>query len=84
MDNGLALCSMHHVAFDYGAISPSQELGVLVSQNPRGEVHLVKDGILACNGLPLRLPQGKVNEPWHDYTKWHRRNVFKGHSIGGW
>lgn len=82
--NGLALCSLHHVAFDYGAISLSQELRVLVSQNLRGQAKLVRDGLLAFNGQPLRLPSGKVNEPWDDYTKWHRSCVFKGHPIGGW
>lgn len=84
VSNGLALCSMHHVAFDYGAISLSQELRVLVSQNLRGQASLVKDGILAFSGHPLRIPQGRINEPWHDYTKWHRSYVFKGDPIGGW
>ena len=78
VDNGLALCSLHHVAFDYGAISLSENLRVLVSQDLRGQADMVREGLLAFRGQPLRLPNGESNEPQHDYTKWHRSHVFKG------
>lgn len=84
VSNGLALCSLHHVAFDYGAISLSEELRVLVSQNLRGQADLVKDGLLAFQGQQLRKPKGSVNKPWQAYTRWHRSSVFRGHPIGGW
>ena len=50
MSNGPALCSLHNVVFDHGAISMSVELRVLMSQNLCGQAKLVKDGRLAFHG----------------------------------
>ena len=78
VSNGVALCSLHHVAFDYGAISIGRDLCVLISKDLTGQASLVEEGLLAYHGHPIRLPRGKIDEPWQDYTRWHRSHVFKG------
>ena len=78
VSNGLALCPLHHVAFDYGAIALGKDLRVLVSGALTGRAAFVHNGLLAFQGQPIHLPGGKVNEPWQDYTRWHRSHVFKG------
>ncbi|MBM3262621.1 MAG: HNH endonuclease [candidate division Zixibacteria bacterium] len=78
-DNGIALCVLHHVLFDRGALSIDEELRLLVSKDLHGQNH-VETLILAYSGLPIRKPQPGEPEPDTRYTAWHRREVFRGPS----
>ena len=51
-NNGLALCSLHHVAFDQGAIGLSENLCVQVSQDVVGS-NAVVYAIVADRGKPI-------------------------------
>ena len=76
-ENGVCLCSLHHRAFDGGALTIDAELRIQVSEHLTGNGPVV-ESMIALAGTPLRRPmQGhpSVAEP---YTKWHLKHVFKG------
>jgi putative restriction endonuclease len=76
-DNGLACCSIHHQAFDRGAITVSDQLKILVSSRLHGAGKL-DDLFLALHGLPLSVPSRKEAEPKRGFLEWHRTEVFRG------
>jgi len=80
VENGLALCPMHHWALDSGTIGISGERRILVSS-------LVFDGpvldsvLRAYSGRELRSPQpphSPVGSKWADL---HRANMFLGQPL---
>lgn len=75
-DNGLALCSFHHKAFDRGAIGLSDDHRILVSQHVRGS-HGVDELLLRYIGRQMRPPQRGEPMPANEHTDWHRREVFR-------
>jgi len=74
-DNGLALCSFHHVALDRGAISIDDRLRVMVSQDVVGTSQ-VEEMLLRFSGQPLLGPQLGSPRPSHKYLQWHQEEVF--------
>ena len=77
MDNGLACCSIHHQAFDRGAITVSEEMRILVSSKLPGSCGL--DGLfLALHGSHLRTPSLKDAVLRGAFLAWHRNQVFRG------
>jgi len=76
-DNGLALCSFHHKAFDRGAIDLSDDRRILVSQQVRGS-HGIDEWLLRFLGKPVRPPQQGEPVPATQNVDWHRKEVFRG------
>jgi putative restriction endonuclease len=76
-DNGLACCSIHHQAFDRGAITISNELRILVSSQLHGSGRL-NDLFITLNGSLLSVPGLKQAEPKREFLEWHRNEVFRG------
>jgi len=75
-DNGLALCSFHHIALDKGALGLDDNHRILVSGHVFGNTHL--DELLFRHiGQPLRPPQAGYAPPATDFVRWHRREVFR-------
>lgn len=74
--NGLALCSLHHKAFDRGAIGLSSELRLLVSQDLTGD-SVVEETIIRFSGQRIREPQLQTQRPSPEYVQWHHENVFR-------
>lgn len=76
LENGLCLCSLHHVALDRGAISVSDEGTVLVSV----EVHerAGTSDLAKLAGRPVREPQPGMPTLSSEHAKWHRAQVFRG------
>ncbi len=77
--NGLALCVVHHKAFDRGGIGLSNNFELLVSpalygRNPGWEFWFSQYA-----GQPIRLPQTPREKPSVEHLQWHRTQVF--HSI---
>ena len=77
IDNGLACCSIHHLAFDRGAVTISDEFEILVSSRLHGSSGL-DDLFLSLHRSPLRTPNPKDARPKPDFLQWHRRQVFRG------
>lgn len=77
LNNGLCLCSLHHKAFDSGALSLSPDARVVISDLLHGgeQVHAT---FLRFSGRPLRGPQAGYPGISSGYITWHRANIFKG------
>ena len=76
-DNGFACCSIHHQAFDRGAITISDDLQILVSSRVHGGGKL-DDLFVALHGAPLPKPSLKTAQPRREFLEWHRHEVFRG------
>ena len=78
IDNGLALCVLHHRLFDRGALGLDENLRIMVSQHImlREEDSPVPVKDLA--GEPMRKPQSGYEAPATPFVRWHRRNLFIG------
>ena len=77
--NGLALCSLHHVALDSGALGLSQRendevVKLLVSSKVAGGEAARR--LLNLHGEPLRRPATVEFSPCKKYIKWHQNQVF--------
>ena len=77
--NGLALCSLHHVALDSGALGLSQRendevVKLLVSSKVAGGEAARR--LLNLHGEPLRRPATVEFSPCKEYIKWHQDQVF--------
>jgi putative restriction endonuclease len=74
--NGLALCALHHVTFDRGAIGLDEQLRVCVSQDLTGQ-DMVRTTILSFHGRRMLGPQSQSQAPDADFIRWHRKWVFR-------
>lgn len=74
--NGLALCTFHHKAFDLGAIAVSTNLTILVSPDVNGSVG-VHEWIQRHAGEPIHRPNKGALEPAATFLEWHLREVFQ-------
>lgn len=75
VDNGLALCSMHHKLFDLGSFGILPDFNLIISSRANGpgmpetlEQHL---------GRRIRTPRNDSESPNGEYLAWHRKEVFK-------
>ena len=80
-ENGMALCSFHHVAFDKGAIGISENMKIMVSQDVSGQSR-VDELILRFSGKELRRPQIGCLGPAKKFTDWHRKQRFRAPPRG--
>ena len=78
IDNGLALCALHHRLFDRGALGLDEDLQVLVSQHMMLREDESPVPIKDLAGAPMRLPQPGYEAPAVPFVRWHYRNLFVG------
>ncbi|MCC6739335.1 MAG: HNH endonuclease [Planctomycetia bacterium] len=72
--NGLALCPLHHWAFDQGMLAVTDEYAVKV--HPYAEELPADEGFRALKGRALRLPGDARMHPARVAIEWHRMRVF--------
>jgi putative restriction endonuclease len=75
LDNGLALCSLHHKLLDHGALGLTDDHRILVSghftaRTPAGQ------RVYDLTGRALQ-PRPGTSPPATEHIRWHRREVFK-------
>jgi putative restriction endonuclease len=75
-DNGLALCSFHHVTLDRGAWGLDSERRILISGDVNGTAE-VDNWLIRFDRKPLRSPQEGEPELSFEFIKWHEREVFR-------
>lgn len=75
VNNGVALCSFHHKAFDLGAFTVQEDLSVSVSEEVNGDG---ADVLLRREPLQLRPTACKEDRPMPEFLAWHRDQVFRG------
>jgi putative restriction endonuclease len=74
--NGLALCVLHHKAFDRGAITVIDEI-LVVSDLVNGSKGL-EELLLAHHNKPIQKAQRAEWMADREHMGWHRRQVFRG------
>ncbi|HAD6299084.1 TPA_asm: HNH endonuclease [Salmonella enterica subsp. enterica serovar Typhi str. CT18] len=75
--NGLALCAIHHKAFDRGSIGLDENMRVVVSDAVNGG-GVVQRLFWDFAGKEIALPPVKENYPGERFVEWHRKEVFRG------
>ncbi|WP_175282703.1 HNH endonuclease, partial [Klebsiella pneumoniae] len=75
--NGLALCAIHHKAFDRGSIGLDENMRVNVSDAVNGG-GVVQRLFWDFAGKAIALPPVKENYPGEKFVEWHRKEVFRG------
>lgn len=81
VQNGMALCALHHKAFDYGAMSLDTDLRVLVSANVSGSNAVSSLLRNYANAALIWKPYQETLWPGKRYTQWHRQNLFRAPAI---
>lgn len=76
VNNGLALCSLHHSAFDMRAIGLDSYLKMKISSGVNGH-QMVEKLFWDFEGKNILLPRIK-EDYFHDrFVEWHLREVFR-------
>jgi len=72
VDNGLALCKLHHAAFDSFILSVSPDYQIEVREDILAEVDgpLLKHGLQELHGTKIILPSKKTDWPDRDALAW--------------
>ena len=76
LDNGLALCALHHKLFDRGVLGLDEELRVLVSSRFSARTAVGRQ-VYELHGRHLRTRPGTML-PAVEHVSWHVTEVFKG------
>lgn len=75
IQNGIALCSLHHKLFDSGVFTLESNLEVVVSEPFQGNG--VDAALRRFHGTKLRAPPKETDLiPSAEYLEWHRTQVF--------
>ena len=74
--NGLALCPLHHKAFDLGAFTILPDQVLLVSERTYGRSGF-DEWLLRFHGQPIRKPLRASYLPGNEFLAWHEKQVFK-------
>jgi putative restriction endonuclease len=79
LNNGLALCSLHHKLFDRGALGLDEEYRILVSGVFSARTEAARR-IYDLHGRPLH-PRHGTDLPAAPHVIWHGREVFRGQPL---
>lgn len=79
LDNGLALCTLHHKLFDIGVLGLDMRLHILVSAAFTARTSAGRT-IYELHQRPLSPRPGTLT-PSPAHIKWHIREVFKGDPL---
>jgi putative restriction endonuclease len=75
--NGIVLCSIHHKAFDSGAIGISDDHKIKISQVLNGPREPLDMFFLRHHDQPLTLPSQSTAAPAPEFIRWHWREIFR-------
>ena len=81
LDNGLALCSLHHALLDLGVLGLSEAGTILVSGAFVARSAAAHASVFDLAGRPLLDPLPRRPSPALEYVAWHGREVFKGEPL---
>ncbi len=76
VNNGIALCTLHHKLFDLGAFTISPDYRFLVSEHVNGSP-AVQEILLRHHRTASLVPPRAEERPSLEYLDWHAREVFK-------
>ena len=76
LQNGLALCVLHHKLFDRGVFTLLMDLHVLVDPSASGQ--RLQESLGQFDGSKLSIvPDSCEEKPAKKYLEWHRQTVFR-------
>jgi putative restriction endonuclease len=76
VNNGMAMCSLHHVLFDRGAFTLTEDGHLEVSPLVNGGA-ATEENLVRFHSAPVIMPRDSAWLPRSEYVDWHRRQVFK-------
>jgi putative restriction endonuclease len=76
VENGMALCSMHHKLLDVGAFTVDHDFRVQVSPKANGVG--IESILLHYNDKPILEPEHTKQYPNPTFLDWHVNEVYKG------
>jgi putative restriction endonuclease len=79
LDNGLALCSLHHKLLDRGALGLREDQAITVSSSFSASSDAAR-AVYDLHGRHLR-PRPGTRLPSSEYIAWHTTEVFKGEPL---
>ncbi len=77
VQNGVALCSLHHKLYDFGLFTITEDFRLKVSTKANGNESF-HDWLLRFNDQTINRPQSKNFYPEPEYINWQVKEVFKG------
>jgi len=80
VDNGIAMCALHHKLFDFGAFTVDTGNRVLVSEQVNGSAQ-VEAVLLRHHGIEMAVPRRQDEHPNPAFLDWHLREVFKERAL---
>lgn len=78
LDNGLALCALHHRLFDQGALTLDNDHRIRLADELSGEGFAE---LSRLEGKPSAVPESTAARPAAAHLLWHQRQVFKGTRV---
>ena len=79
LDNGLALCMLHHKLFDRGMLGLDDDLAVVVSRRFSARTQQGR-AVYDLHGRRLN-PRPGTPLPAEPHVRWHTEQVFQGQSL---
>ncbi|WP_030459191.1 phosphorothioated DNA-binding restriction endonuclease [Kitasatospora sp. NRRL B-11411] len=77
VQNGIALCALHHALFDQGVLGLTEHLTIMVSPHFTHTGDHRGPAVTALAGLPVRLPADPGHRLAPQYVAWHTEHVFR-------
>lgn len=81
VDNGLALCALHHALLDLGVLGVTTDRRIRVSSLYVARSNAGRRAVDDLSGQPLLAPRPGQPVVELDHIDWHRRQVFKGAGV---
>ncbi|WP_422410180.1 MULTISPECIES: phosphorothioated DNA-binding restriction endonuclease [unclassified Endozoicomonas] len=75
IDNGIAMCALHHKAFDRGVLTLTKDYTIKISSLAYGGQGFT-DLIYRYQGRKFHLPLNDEDLPQRTYIDWHNENIF--------
>lgn len=82
VENGVAMCALHHKMFDRGVIHINKDMKLIVAHDVKGSPpHTTR--LSNRSGRRIHTPSQAANEPDYQYLSWHRQEVFRDNASTG-
>ena len=81
VDNGIALCTLHHKLFDFGAFTVDGGHHIRVSEHVNGSAREIENVLLRHHGSVMSVPRRPEELPNPEFLQWHFKEVFKQRAL---
>lgn len=81
LENGMALCELHHALFDLGILGLTVDLKIKVAPSFIGKNEASERLVYALEDQDLREPAPSKPTPSSDFILWHSLQVFKSSNV---